>query len=317
MVKDKKQEVNESVIEELKQKMELNKKLKELVQTINKISKDQIISQHYYDKVSDLIEKGATCKITKRLAESIFKYKFRMSCRLAEEERCQKRKGYEHVEYLLGDRNTAYKRLKKYRPDLYQAGIEIVKAYLEESVKVGRMAQWKALCIHRKNDSGNYDWENIEFLPVEKHRALTSKPQHLIKFTDKGIELMDFPSIRSMADHLKVNDKFIYGSDRNMMGLIKNPQKKAKFIGYCFWYDKKTIKKMKKFYNEEFNSIREKLESAEKDSVSYHWYSLFYEILLFVGCSYGFHDEEIAERNRPLDYLYEQAGIKCINEIVE
>ncbi len=317
MVKEKKQEIDENVIEELKQKMELNKKLKELVQTMNRISKEQVMSRYYYDKFADLIENGATCKITKRLTESIFIYKFRESCRLAEEERCQKRKGYEHVEYLLGDRNTAYKRLKKFRPDLYQAGIQIVKDYLEESIKAGRMASWKALSIHRKMDSGNYEWENIDFLPVDEHRKLTSKPQHLIKFTNKGIELMDFPNIRTMAEHLKVSDSFIYNLDRNTMPLIKNPQKKGKLIGYCYWYDKKTIKKMKKLYNEEFNSICEKLYSAEKDSISYQWYSIFYEILRFIGCGYGFHDEEIAERNKPLDYEYKKAGIKSINGINE
>jgi hypothetical protein len=278
----------------------LNQQLDEMVTVFIERSQKSALNEHNFEKVRNLINEGAKCKITNEFVETLFNHKFLKSCKNAKM-RTEEREDYKrkNVQYLLGDRDTAFQRLKEERPDLYKEGFQIVKDYLEESMKNGKMAYWKALSIHRTNDSGNYDWENIQFLPVKQHQELTSKPQQVITFRDNSIQFSSFPSIRALAEHLQVSEKTIY-SRKNMAGLIENNQ----LAGICYWFDGKAIKSMKKHLKKELEILAK--ENKSDDYGKKIWKSFLYEILLGIGSYYGFFDEEITERKKPLDYLYEK-----------
>lgn len=104
----------------------------------------------------------------RRLITKLFYFKFESSCSNAKYVRCEKKKGYENVKFLLGDWKSIIRNLNKYRPDLVETGISICEKYIRNGFDKDY-----APVVHRKADSGHYVWDNIEILTRKEHDELT------------------------------------------------------------------------------------------------------------------------------------------------
>lgn len=132
--------------------------------------KDVVLTQSSYEKIKSIFgncnlklddfNKGLQAVICKK----IFHYKFLWSCSNAKRVRCGKRETYKDIQFLLGEERGMVRRLYKYRPDLIEKGISICEGY----VRSGFVNAY-APSMHRKNRTGNYDWNNIDILTVKEH----------------------------------------------------------------------------------------------------------------------------------------------------
>ncbi|MEH7544372.1 hypothetical protein, partial [Neobacillus vireti] len=192
-------------------KKQLNKALKKFIaKMITRINNDIPVTKYQYQKFRELVEAGAKCKISNELVEAIFSHKFTRSCEASKDYRCGGEKaGYENVKYQLGDKKTAFNRLKEKRPGLYKDGIKIVKVYLEESFKNCKMAYQLAPVIHRRNDTGHYSWGNIQILPRNQHDELAMQKQTLVNFSKDGFEVELIKSMRALSQTLGISAETI------------------------------------------------------------------------------------------------------------
>lgn len=104
----------------------------------------------------------------KQLVTKLFYFKFEGSCSNAKYVRCGRKKGYENIEFLLGNWSSLIRKLKQNRPDLMETGISICEKYIRNGFNND-----DAPVIHRKSDSGHYDWNNIEIMTRKEHDELT------------------------------------------------------------------------------------------------------------------------------------------------
>ncbi|MGX2962114.1 hypothetical protein JNUCC23_23225 (plasmid) [Peribacillus sp. JNUCC 23] len=136
------------------------------------------LNRKAYETLRDMLTSEAVSldklnKVTRNnVYKKIFYYKFFISCYNARNVRCGRKKGYENVQYMLGDERGLIIRLSKNNPQLAIDGINIIKRYIESGFDYGY-----APCIHRKEDSGHYDWQNIMIMARKDHDQLKVKDQ--------------------------------------------------------------------------------------------------------------------------------------------
>lgn len=121
-------------------------------------------------------------KARQKLIEKVFFFKFEHSCcNNAKYVRVKrKKKGYENVEFLLGENYFLIRNLKKKRPDLIEKGLKIIEKFIEN-----KMDKKYGLTMHRLGGNGsNYDWNNIDFLPKKEHDELTKQERANAKEKD-------------------------------------------------------------------------------------------------------------------------------------
>jgi hypothetical protein len=252
----------------------LNKQLRGVVKVFIEKSEQGLINQHYFEKVRDLINQGAKCRISKEFVEYMFRYKFIDSCRHANDHRCGIKPSYKHVKYCLGDKETAFERLKENRNDLYKSGLEIVKKFLEDSMKIGAMSFPFAPVIHRMNDEGDYDWDNIQILPRYEHMKLTKKQHYLIKFSNTGINIFKLCT-RSLIQKANISE-FEISNYTGKTTVLDNHEKTILF-------DNKTLKDIKRPIKEKLKEYKKSMKEHAESSVEYILYNFLYEHLYSIA----------------------------------
>jgi len=141
------------------------------------LSKNINIDNGYFRMIKTIFksESGITLddlepRARERLIYKIFFYKFEKSCSNAKYVRCEKKKGYENVKFLLGDWSRLIINLRQNRPDLVVTGVKICEEYIHNQFN-----NKYAPIIHRQSDSGNYDWNNIKIMTKGEHDELTKR----------------------------------------------------------------------------------------------------------------------------------------------
>ena len=142
--------------------------------------------------------KAGEIKITDELVIEIAKYKFYYMLNNAKNVRVKRRNDYKEVQYKLGAFSKGFDNLKKYRPDLFEKLLQIVRTYLEN-----RMNDDLAPTIHRLKQ--HYEWEHIDIITAQEHmkidtyvpvivrnemRMMAEKPKKAKRLTMRDIRKM-------------------------------------------------------------------------------------------------------------------------------
>jgi len=86
-----------------------------------------------FKELSKKIKEGEI-KITDELVIEIARYKFYYMLNNAKNVRVKRRNDYKEVQYKLGAFSIGFDNLKKYRPDLFEKLLQIVRTYLENGM---------------------------------------------------------------------------------------------------------------------------------------------------------------------------------------
>jgi len=270
--------------------MKNNQLLKQVVQIVEK--RNKIMSQGLWNNIVSLIEAGAKCEVTDKLAEAVFCFKFRNSCVYAKTKRAGIKAGYEGIEYKLGKYSLAPTKLKQLKPKVYEEGIRIVKTYLEKSMAQGKITDKDAPVMHRLNDKCHYEWSNINVMSRKEHDELTSFPMLLTYFDkdDQHFVVRNFKSIRSLANELNQNRSNI----TNYEGTIaSDPVSKERFM----WQrnKKQRVQLTKKDFMKKLRHYEELLDNYGKKEGLQHYVKsirMFYENWMEIGIKKGFIKKE-------------------------
>jgi hypothetical protein len=155
--------------------------------------------------------KAGEIKITDELVIEIAKYKFYYMLNNAKNVRVKRRDDYKEVQYKLGAFSKGFDNLKKYRPDLFEKLLQIVRTYLEN-----RMNDDLAPTIHRLKQ--HYEWEHIDIIPKWKHDEEDSAKMQgvlIMRETDKHYQIIGMDIVKSkkeFAEKIGVNKSVIYNA---------------------------------------------------------------------------------------------------------
>lgn len=118
--------------------------------------------------------KAGEIKITDELVIKIARYKFYYMLNNAKNVRVKRRNDYKEVQYKLGAFSKGFDNLKKYRPDLFEKLLQIVRTYLENG-----MNNDLSPTIHRLKQ--HYEWATIDILTAKEHKEVDSSKPTIIR----------------------------------------------------------------------------------------------------------------------------------------